>query len=76
MDEKRLTPIKSIRAFCLECCGGSRNEVKACTVPYCPLYAYRLGHNPNISKRKMTEDQRQAVRDRLAKARDMRKATG
>ena len=37
----------AIRAFCLECVGWIPSEVKACTVPYCPLYPYRLGQGPS-----------------------------
>ncbi len=48
MEEKRLTPIKAIRAKCLECSCGNVNEVKLCVIPDCPLYPYRLGHSPYI----------------------------
>lgn len=41
-----LTPIKAIRAKCIDCCCGQRLEVKLCTCPDCPLYPYRLGHRP------------------------------
>lgn len=34
----------AIRLFCLECMGGSRPEVKACSAPECPLFLYRDGH--------------------------------
>ena len=48
------TPLRAIRAFCLECVGYDRNEVKLCTAgprlaedePGCPLFEYRFGHNP------------------------------
>jgi len=43
---KPLTPIKAIRANCLECCCGSRKEVKMCHIINCPLWPYRLGHRP------------------------------
>ena len=33
----------ALRVFCLQCVGWSSREVKACTAPACPLYAYRLG---------------------------------
>lgn len=61
---EHLTPIKAIRAKCLDCCCGSANEVKLCPSPSCPLYPFRLGKNPNI-KREYTEEQRQAMRDRM-----------
>lgn len=68
MEEKRLTPMKAIRLKCLDCCCGSPNEVKMCTVERCPLYQFRDGHNPNI-KKEYTAEERQAMADRLAKAR-------
>ncbi|MDD6490199.1 MAG: hypothetical protein PUG48_10405 [Clostridia bacterium] len=43
---KKLTPIKAIRAKCLDCCCWDRKEVKLCTATNCPLYAYREGHRP------------------------------
>lgn len=48
MEEKTklLTPIKAIRAYCVQCSGGSFTEVKLCVIPHCPLYPYRLGHRP------------------------------
>jgi hypothetical protein len=44
--EKRLTPIKAIRAKCLDCMGGSSKEVRLCNIPECSLFAYRFGKNP------------------------------
>lgn len=41
-----LTPLKAIRAKCIDCCCGSRFEVKMCSCADCPLYPYRLGHRP------------------------------
>lgn len=40
-----MTPMKAIRAKCLDCCGSSR-EVRLCTVEKCPLYPYRFGKRP------------------------------
>ena len=45
-----LTPIKAIRAKCLDCSGGSSHETKLCPVLDCSLYRYRLGKNPNITR--------------------------
>lgn len=42
-----LTPMKAIRAKCLDCCCGQANEVRLCTATQCPLYDFRDGHNPN-----------------------------
>ncbi len=41
-----LTPIKAIRAKCLDCCGGQAKEVRLCPCENCPLYPYRMGHRP------------------------------
>jgi len=42
----RLTPVKAIRAFCMECMGGSRKAVAECTSLDCKLHSYRMGRNP------------------------------
>lgn len=44
---KPLTPIKSIRAKCLECAGGKPSLIKMCDSENCALYFYRSGKNPN-----------------------------
>lgn len=41
-----LTPIKAIRAKCLECCAGSFKEVRMCSLKNCPLWPYKNGHRP------------------------------
>jgi hypothetical protein len=48
MQGKRLTPVKSIRAKCLDCSAGSPKEVKECPVTGCVLYPYRLGKHPAL----------------------------
>ena len=40
-------PLMAIREKCLDCCCGSSNEVKLCTVAHCALYPFRFGRNPN-----------------------------
>ncbi len=55
MNENRLTPLKAIRAKCVDCCCGSYNEVKQCQSTACSLHPYRLGHNPYIS---LSEEER------------------
>ena len=62
-------PVKAILEFCLDCCGGSRSEVKDCTSLKCALYPFRFGKNPYRAKREITEEQREAARVRLAEAR-------
>ena len=66
------TPINAIRAKCLDCCYDQREEVKLCPAKDCPLWPYRMGKNPN-RKRTMTDEQRKAAAERLAKARELKK---
>ena len=39
--QKVQTPLKALRAKCIDCSGGSRSEVKHCPVTDCPLYPFR-----------------------------------
>ena len=41
-----MTPMKAIRAKCLDCCVYQPQEVRLCPCTECPLWAYRMGHNP------------------------------
>lgn len=43
----RLTPLRAIRAKCIDCQAGSYIEVRNCTSSRCPLFHFRLGKNPN-----------------------------
>ncbi len=47
---RKLTPIRAIRKWCLECAGNNSKDVLECTGNErdnpCPLYAYRLGKIP------------------------------
>jgi hypothetical protein len=38
-----LSPLKSIRKYCLDCSNDSPKEVKLCPNKDCPLYVYRFG---------------------------------
>ncbi|MEW6195601.1 MAG: hypothetical protein AB1521_10650 [Bacteroidota bacterium] len=49
---KRLSPVKAIKAKCLDCSGGSKKEVRECIIQDCPLYTFRLGKNPNRKLKK------------------------
>ena len=42
----KMTPIKAIRAKCIDCCAGQPKEVRLCSIEKCPLYPYRMGHRP------------------------------
>lgn len=41
------TPLRAIRAKCLDCSAGSAQEVLDCTFKDCPLHPYRSGRNPS-----------------------------
>ena len=75
-EEKKLitNPIKAIRAFCVECCGGSAHEVSLCPAKECQLYEFRFGKNPYRSKREMSEEQKAAASERLRLAREKKNA--
>ena len=46
LEMARLTPMKAIRAKCLECSNGQVKEVRLCPIKRCALYEYRMGHRP------------------------------
>jgi hypothetical protein len=60
MTDKILTPIKAIRAKCIDCCGGVMYQVRECGCSDCSLYPYRMGKNPN---RKRNAEQTEATQD-------------
>lgn len=65
-----MSPIKAIRLKCLDCSGGSPNEVRLCTAKGCPLYPFRAGKNPYRTVRTLTDEQREAARERFMKYRE------
>ena len=42
-----LSPLKAIRAKCLDCVADQPSVVRLCPSENCPLWPYRMGHNPN-----------------------------
>jgi len=40
----------AIHKHCIECNGGSRQEVKLCQIPDCPLYLFRCPDAQKIRK--------------------------
>ena len=70
-EERDLTPTKAIRLKCLECSAWAASEVKDCNIRDCALYPFRLGKTGNTLN--LSDEQRQSLRDRLAKARAKRK---
>ncbi len=43
----KLTPLKAIRAKCMDCSDMSYTEVSLCEFKECPLYKFRFGKNPS-----------------------------
>jgi len=41
----RLTPVKAIRKFCIQCT-GSQKAPRKCANETCPLFVFRLGKHP------------------------------
>lgn len=66
---KELTPIKAIRAKCLECCCDQVVEVRLCPSDDCPLWEYRMGHRPARSRRILTDEQKARMAEQLNRAR-------
>lgn len=60
-----MSPIKALRAKCLDCSGGSYLEVMHCQVGGCPSYPFRLGHDPWRKKAEVTEAQRAEKSERM-----------
>ena len=52
-----LTPMKAIRAKCMDCSNQQFQEVRLCPCVKFPLYAYRMGHRPPKDK-SIEEDDR------------------
>lgn len=69
MPDQITSPIKAIRAKCIDCCCGQVSEVKLCPSIKCPLHPFRMGKNPFRAKREYTDEQRATMAERLSKIR-------
>ena len=66
-DKSIISPLRRIKAHCLDCADSYEN-VKACDgllLPSekCHLHAYRFGTNPQL-KRQLTNEQKEKLRER------------
>jgi len=41
-----LTPMKAMRAKCMQCCCNQVLEIRLCTITDCALHPYRMGRRP------------------------------
>ena len=73
--KKITSPIKAIRAKCIECSNENYAEIKECPITDCHLYPFRFGKNPYRTKRVLTEEQKKKLVETLAKARNKVKPT-
>ena len=46
--------VKVIRQECLNCMSGNRNFIRNCLDSSCNLYSFRMGTNPNYTRRKIS----------------------
>ena len=46
LGHQRMGPLKALRLRCIDCSGGSANEVRLCTAMQCPAWPFRMGENP------------------------------
>lgn len=61
---ERLSPMKAIRAKCLDCCADQQAEVRFCEVFCCPLWRYRMGREERDElyvRKPMSKKQRENV---------------
>lgn len=53
----RSAPILNvIRAYCIDCAGGSKKEANSCTAIRCHLWPYRMGVNPFRPKQVLSDE--------------------
>jgi hypothetical protein len=59
-----MTPLKALRAHCLDCCGHQEKEVALCPAVDCPAWSFRTGHDP--WRKPASEARREAARRTMA----------
>ncbi len=69
-----MSPLKAIRAKCLDCSGGSATEARECPCKGCELYPYRFGKRPNSAPRVLSEQHRAALASGRERARARKEA--
>ena len=59
---KRTSPLKAIRAKCLDCMGFQLGEVRNCPSQDCPLWKYRFASNKSGARGKSKIDSAAVIR--------------
>lgn len=64
---KIASPLKAIRAKCLDCSNQQIYEVKLCPVKRCALYPFRMGKNPFLCEYwdSLTDEEKRTVLEKL-----------
>ena len=69
-----MSVIDALRLRCLDCCGGSPNEVRFCTTRKCPAWPFRMGENPwRKDRAPLSEEHKAKAAATLARAREQRR---
>ena len=61
-----------IRENCIDCMAGNQAEVRRCAAIRCPMWPYRMGTNPFLT-RELSDEAKAAGAARLRAAREARK---
>jgi hypothetical protein len=69
-----MSPLRALRARCLDCCGGQANEVAACPVGECPSWPFRMATNP--WRKPASEARRASARRTMERINARRKGGG
>ena len=69
MGHVRKPVLQALRERCVDCCAGSTHEVRLCVAVACAAWPFRMGTDPWRAKRVLTEEQKDALRHRLAEGR-------
>ncbi len=59
----------AIRQACIGCMAGNVAEVRRCALATCSLWPFRMGTDPWRATRELSDEQRAAVTERLARGR-------
>ena len=59
------TPLKAIKAKCIDCCGD--DHPRWCVCDDCPLYPFRLGKNTLLPKRTISDAHRESLLQNIQK---------
>lgn len=71
-ETSRSNPVKAIRLKCLDCSGGSFPEVEKCDIRHCALWPFRFGKNPFRTKRDLSDEEKERLRERMHKIRGVK----